>query len=137
LHLVWSVVLGASGCSALSDFDGYTFADSVDAGDDGDSAADARPTDDGSADAADARPADDGSVDASADGDASDAGDAGDAGDAAIDAPTRIPIGIIQSAGGAVIFTSDYQLRISIGAPQPMGRRNDGVWDLVVGPGSL
>jgi hypothetical protein len=120
--VVWSLALGVAGCSAISDFDDYTF---------GGGEADIGPPDTGSVDSGD-RP------DAGPDAGPVDSGelDSGES-DGGRDSGPRMPTGIVQTAGGAVIITSEYQLRISIGAPQPIGHRDDGTSSLTVGPGSL
>jgi hypothetical protein len=109
-----SLSLGLTGCSAISDFDDYMFGGGVDTG-----PPDAGPVDSG---------VDSGPVDGGPDSGPTDGG---------IDSGPRLPTAVVQTSGGAVITTSEYQLRISIGAPQPMGNRNDGTNDLTVGPGSL
>ena len=132
--LACSLALGVAGCSAISDFDDYMFGGGADAG----------PRDAGIVDSGervdagrDAGTLDGGASDAGpADGGAPDAGVSdGGVGDAGRDAGPRTPTGIVQTAGGAVIRTSEYQLRISVGAPQPMGHRDDGASRLTVGPG--
>jgi hypothetical protein len=120
--VVWSLALGVVGCSAISDFDDYTF---------GGGEVDAGPPDAGSVDSGDR--ADAGPDAGPRDGGESDSGES----DAGRDSGPRMPTGIVQTAGGAVIITSEYQLRISIGAPQPIGHRDDGTSRLTVGPGSL
>ena len=74
-------------------------------------------------------------VDSGVDAGAVDSGvDAGDV-DAG-PAPSR-PTGMIQSSGGATIVTTDVQLTITVGAPQPMGRRSGASENLFLGPGAL
>lgn len=112
------IALGTGGCSAISDFDGYEFGDDeVDAGFDA------------------------GTVDAGTDaGGDTDAGevDGGGSDGGGTDAGTpRRPTGMVQSSGGATIVTDDYQLTISVGAPQPMGRRAGASGELILGPGAL
>ncbi len=108
-----ALVLATGGCSALSDFDGYEFGSSVDSGTDAgtvDSGTDAGGPEDGG----------------TTDGGGTDAGPT----------PSR-PVGIVQSSGGATIVTSEYRLTITVGAPQPMGRRTGASEDLLLGPEAL
>ncbi len=129
-RLIWMVVLlsGLTGCSAISDFGGYMFGDAVDSGMT-DSGVDSGPVDSGP-------PVDSGTPDA-------DGGPADSATDAPVDAPMdtmlgpRPPTATLQTGGGAIISTPSYQLRVSIGAPQPMGSRSTATEDITLGPGSL
>jgi len=90
-------------------------------------------------------------------GSGGESGDGGDGGDAAVDpectedtvgddceetemcvnemcVPIRIPSGVLQSAGGGDISSASYLMRISIGAPQPMGRVSSTNFIVTVGP---
>ena len=119
--VVLSLALGVVGCNAISDFEDYMFGGGADAG----------PRDAGTVDSGDG-------VDAGPDAGPVDGGPPDSSGsDAGRDSGPRMPTGIVQTAGSAVITTSEYQLRISVGAPQPIGHRDDGASDLTVGPGSL
>ena len=106
------VVVAGTGCSAINDFGRFMFGD-TDGGTGDGGMVDAGP------DAGDAGPVD--------------AGDAGDAG-VEIDAGPRGPTSVVQTSGGAVIQTSEYRLRVSIGAPQPMGAASNSGNTLRVGP---
>jgi hypothetical protein len=68
------------------------------------------------------------------DGDVGD-GD-GDVGDGA-DAPAAKHTVIAITAGGGAVTSTNYQLKISVGAPQPMGAGTSGTRDLRVGPGAV
>lgn len=113
-----ALVLFGSGCSAINDFGRFMFGD-TDAGVDG-----------GSTDAGvDGAMGPDGGLDAGI--------DAGpDAGfDAGVDAGPRPPTAIVQTAGGdTVIENSEYRLRISVGAPIPLGDSENAGHRLRVGP---
>jgi len=50
--------------------------------------------------------------------------------------PIRIPSGVLQTAGGGDITSTNYTLRVSIGAPQPMGRASSSNFIVTVGPGA-
>jgi hypothetical protein len=121
------VVLGAglsSGCTVISDFGRFMFGDGVDAG-----------VDSGMADAG---ILDGGDVDASTDAGPIDAGPDAPF-DAGLDAPLpdtgpRPPSTVVQTSGGAIISTPEYRLRISVGAPEPIGTAGDGTHRLRVGP---
>ncbi len=121
--------LGGFGCSALTDFSGYTYGNTDGGGSqDGGGNADASHVDGGHVDAGnlDAGNLDAGNVDAGP--------------DSGVDGgppPVRRPTGIIQTSGGALLMSSSYRLRITIGAPQPMGSGSDATHHLVVGPEGL
>jgi len=136
-------VAAATGCSALSDFDGYSYGSSIDSGantggrggDSGSARADGGPdagrssgVDAGS----DAATGGDAATDA-ATGGGSDAG--ADAGaDAGVDAgPAQRPTVVVQTAGSAMLMDSTHRLHITVGAPQPMGRRADATHELTLG----
>lgn len=95
---------------------------------------DARTADAGETDAGvtDAGPADSGAQDAGM----RDAGSDEDAGqDAGADAGAPTPGDtMVQTSGGAMITTSEYRLRISVGAPQPAGSRSNSTHRLRLGP---
>jgi hypothetical protein len=50
--------------------------------------------------------------------------------------PVRIPSGVLQSAGGGDVASTNYKMRISIGVPQPMGRASSTNFIITVGPGA-
>jgi hypothetical protein len=105
------VVVAGTGCSAINDFGRFMFGDVDGGADDGGTA--------------------DSGVDSGVDSGGIDAGPDVDAG---IDAGPRGPTSIVQTSGGAVIQTSEYRLRVSIGAPQPMGSASNSGNTLRVGP---
>lgn len=111
---VAALLLSLSGCSAISDFSGYSFGPTADSG-----PRDAGPGTDT--------------------GPGTDSGptDSGPGTDSGIDAGPRAPTSIVQTSGGASLVTSEYQLRIYVGTPQPMGRRSGAAGEIVLGPGSL
>ncbi len=109
-----TLVLIGSGCSAINDFGRFMF-DDTDAG------------------------VDAGDTDAGFDAGMIDLDGGGDAGfpDAGIDAGPRPPTAIVQTAGGdTVIENADYRLRISVGAPVPLGDEANAGHRLRVGPQS-
>ena len=115
------LLLSLSGCSAISDFSGYSFGPTADSGPrDAGPGTDSGPVDGGP----DAGPVDGGP-------------DSGPVPDAGMDSGPRTPTSMVQTAGGASIVTTDYQLRIYVGTPQPMGRRASATEEIVLGPGSL
>jgi hypothetical protein len=69
--------------------------------------------------------------------DGEDVGD--DGGEAAdgLDVSTGAHTVISLTAGGGAVSSTNYQLKISIGAPQPMGTGTSGTRDLRVGPGAV
>ncbi|MDI7269838.1 MAG: hypothetical protein QME96_17750, partial [Myxococcota bacterium] len=98
-----------------------------DAGGDGDADADADADDDAGGDG-----------DADADADADD--DAGGDGDADADADVAPPprhTGFSLTAGGGRAASPNYQMTLSIGAPQPMGAAESGSHRARVGPGAV
>jgi len=87
----------------------------------------------------DAGPGDGGVTDAGGVDSGSDAGpDAGDvdAGtDAGVDAgPDSVRETVFQTSGGGRASSSGYRLRLSVGAPQPMGRSSGGSHRATTGP---
>jgi hypothetical protein len=116
------VAATASGCTAITDFGHFMFGPSDvdsgtgDGGGGGDGGVDAGPHDAGDVDV--------GPVDAG--------NDAGS--DAGRDVGPRIPTGVVMTSGGAVITTSNYQLRVSVGAPEPVGQASSSSTRLRVGP---
>jgi hypothetical protein len=114
LLLAIGLAVGTSGCSACTDFNDYTFGPDVDGG------------------GADSGGVDGGGVDGGGvDGGGVDGGGVDGGG-----VPTG-PTGVVQTSGSAVIEGSGYRLRISVGAPQPMGEAEGGGNRLVVGPEGL
>lgn len=114
LALAAALALIASGCSAINDFGKFIFGGS-----------DAGPPDSGQQD---------GGVDAGPDaGNDRDAGrDAGEEPDAG---PGRSgSTSVVQTSGGAVIRTPEYRLRVSVGAPQPVGSSRTATHRVRVGP---
>ena len=101
--------MGGVGCSALTDFDGYTFGAGRDAG-----------IDSGSIDSGTSE----GGVDAGRDG-------------AVIDSGPRPVTGAAQTSGGALLVSPTHKLRVYVGAPQPMGERSNATHRVRTGPGSL
>lgn len=108
------VLLGTGGCSAVTDFDGYTYGDERDAGPDSD-------------------------VGGGPDGATSDASRDGEMADAVVPEGGLAvpPTVVVQTSGGAVLMSSEYRLRISVGAPQPMGSRQSGSYRITMGPESV
>jgi len=109
------LLLSVTGCSAISDFSGYSFGPTADSG----------PRDAGPG--TDTGPGTDSGPDT----------DSGPLPDSGIDAGPRAPTSMVQTSGGASLVTSEYQLRIYVGTPQPMGRRSGAAEEIVLGPGSL
>ena len=111
------VAVSLGGCSAVNDFGRFMFGDGADAG-----------LPDGAVGVAGEDSGVDAGADAGADGGADD--DAGTDGGVT----PRGPSAIVQTAGGAVIRTPEWGLRVTIGAPQPMGAAANGSHRLRVGP---
>ncbi|MEQ9073002.1 MAG: hypothetical protein RLP09_04045 [Sandaracinaceae bacterium] len=105
-------VLLLSGCSAVNDFGRFMFGDDADSG-----------VPDGGV--GDAGMDEDSGVDGGVDDDAG-IEDGG--------VTPRGPSAVVQTGGGAVIRTPEYGLRVTIGAPQPMGSASNGTHRLRVGP---
>lgn len=110
-----SIAVAGTGCSAINDFGRFMFGDEADGG-----MGDAGPMVDGGGQ--DSGMPDGGVQDGGMDDGGTDAG------------PRPPPTGVIQTSGGAVIMNSEYRLRISVGAPQPMGSASDSSHRLRVGP---
>jgi hypothetical protein len=53
------------------------------------------------------------------------------------DVSTNAHTVISLTAGGGAISSTNYQLQISVGAPQPMGAGTSGTRDLRLGPGAV
>ncbi len=53
--------------------------------------------------------------------------------DGGIEPPARGTT-VVVTGGGDVLESASYRLRVSAGAPQPMGSRTDGVYRLRLGP---
>jgi hypothetical protein len=117
--LVFALAFVASGCSALNDFGRFVFDDEgVDGG-----TPDSGMPDSGTPDAGpDAGTPDGGGVDG---------GDGGgvDGGPGPVG-----PTAVVQTSGGAVITTPTHRLRVSVGAPQPVGARRNASHRVRVGP---
>ena len=106
-----AMVVFGSGCSAINDFGRFMFDG------DGDGGVDAGAVDAGP----DAMVDPDGGLDAGT--------------DAGLDAGPRPPTAIVQTAGGeTVLENSSYRLRVSVGAPVPVGDVGDSSHRLRVGP---
>jgi hypothetical protein len=118
------------GCTAISDFGRYMFGPGggSDAGVDGGMVRNDGGEDDGGGiggDGGEDGGLPDGSiVDAAVDAQV----------DSGFDAGPRIPTGVVQTSGGALITTPQYRLRISVGAPQPVGDVESSAHRLRVGP---
>lgn len=119
--LAITVGLTLGGCSALNDFGRYVFDGPSDGG-----PRDAGPIDGG--------PRDGGPDAGMPDGGPVDGGRDGGPGDGGIDGGPRGPTAVVQTSGGAVIQTSEHRLRISVGAPQPVGAARSSSHRLRMGP---
>jgi len=63
-------------------------------------------------------------------------GDGGEVADG-VDVPTTAQTVTTLTAGGGAISSTNYHLKILVGAPQPMGSGTSGTRDLRVGPGAV
>lgn len=62
-------------------------------------------------------------------------------GDAAVDAGIdagrhEAPVGVFQSSGGGTASSAGYRMRVSFGAPQPMGTASGPSKTVTTGPGA-
>ena len=143
--LLIAACLCGLGCSALSDFDGYEFSE---------------PEEEDDTDR-DGGGGEGGNAGESGEGGAGESGEGGSGGDSGASGtgtppectepsdceddetcvsemcvPIRIPSGVLQTAGGGDVASTNYTLRVTIGAPQPMGRASSTNFIVTVGPGA-
>ena len=156
--LLIAACLNGAGCSALSDFSGYEFSGpDHDGGMDRDDSGAGHGGSGEGGESGEGSSGEGGESGTNSGGSGGESGDGGDGGDAAVDpectedtvgddceetemcvnemcVPIRIPSGVLQSAGGGDISSASYLMRISIGAPQPMGRVSSTNFIVTVGP---
>ena len=93
------------------------------------------PTDNGGDNAGDV--GDGGGDNGEGGGDGADVHGDGDGGDGTDVPPAAKHTVIAVTAGGGSVTSTNYQLKISVGAPQPMGAGTSGTHGLQVGPGAV